>query len=281
MKKILIVSAVLLISSSELLAQKNTTINLTKGQKYIVENKITTKGSSEMQGQSIESDADVTSTFSIEIKDLTGDNYNMLNSVSAIKMNMNMMGQNINFDSENKEDMDGEIGSKLKNFINQPKAVVMNKSGDLIASNENDTSKNSEMEILLQQMGDPEAQGYGAKMAFFPLPKKIKAGDSWKDSTSEEGVTRVTNYTVKEIKGDTASVSIEGTENRDTKIEIQGMEVTTKTTGKFSGNEMIDRKTGVILQNTTTTDSIGSVNVMGQDVPMTAKVTSATTVKPK
>jgi hypothetical protein len=282
MKKIILVNAVALIISTGLFAQNTATINLTKGQKYIVENKITTKGSSEMQGQSIESNADVTSTYSIEIKDLNGNNYNMVNTISGIKMSMTMMGQDINFDSDKKEDMDGEIGSKLKNFINQPQSVVMNKSGDVIISNDNDSAKNSETALLLKQMGsDPKAEGYGAKMAFFPLPKKIKAGTSWKDSTSsEDGVTRVTNYTVKEVKEKTATISIEGTENRNSKVEVQGMEVTTKTTGKFSGEEMIDITTGIILQNNTTTDSTGSVSIMGQDVPMTAKVTSVTTVKP-
>ena len=48
---------------------------------------------------------------------------------------------------------------------------------------------------------DPETDGYGARMAFMPVPKKVKAGSSWKDSTSKDGVIRVTNYTVKEIKG--------------------------------------------------------------------------------
>ncbi len=288
MKKIIIVSVIVLFVSAGTFAQSNGTINLSKGQKYIVENRIITKGSSEMQGQTMESNTDVTSTYTIEVKDLNGTNYNMVNSISGIKMKMSMMGQDVNFDSDKKEDMDGEMGNKLKDFINQPKDVLMDKSGNVIVAKRTDTTKvneslikASETALLLKQMGnDPEGEGYGAKMAFMALPKKIKAGTSWKDSTSKDGVIRVTNYTAKDVKGNTATVSIEGTEKRDFKTEIQGMEVNTKTNGKFTGEEMVDVNTGVIIQNNTTTDTSGSVNVMGQDVPMSATITSVTTVKP-
>jgi len=258
-------------------------LNLPKGQKYTVENKVSTKSMSQMSGQSMESTADITSVYAIEVKDVTDNNYNMTNFISSIKMNMTAMGQNINFDSDKKEDMDGDIGRNLKNYINQPKAVVMDKSGNVIVSKQTDTSKASSMdqiEMMLKQMGDPEQQGYGAKMAFLPISKNFKQGTSWQDSTSGNGVTTATNYTIKEIKGTTATISISGTEKRDTKMEMQGMEINTKTTGKFTGEEDVDINTGVILQNNTSSDTSGTISVMGQEIPTTVKATSLTTVKP-
>ena len=284
MKKIIFFTAAMMGFSAGTFAQNGGIINLAKGQKYVVENKVTTKSTSEIQGQSMESNAAITSVYAIEVNDLNGDNYNMTNSISAIKMNMSSMGQSMNFDSDKKEDMDGEIGSKFKNYINQPKAVVMDKSGNVIilkqadTAKENDTSSQTEM-ILKQMDGDPAEQGYGAKMAFVPIPENAKPGTTWKDSTTEEGVTRVTNYSVKEIKGNTATISILGTEKRDTKMEMQGMEINTKTTGKFSGEEMIDVTTGVVLQNNLSADSAGTIYAMGQEIPTTATVTSVTTVK--
>ena len=284
MKKISLFIAAIFAVTTGTFAQNNGTVNLPKGQKYVVENKVTTKSTSEMQGQSMESNADITSVYAIEVKDLKDNNYNMTNSISAIKMNMSTMGQNINFDSDKKEDMDGEMGSTFKNYINQPKAVVMDKSGNVIVSKQTDTSKGNDAttqtEMILKQMGDPEQQGYGAKMAFLPISKNAKAGTSWKDSTSADGITRVTNYSVKEIKGNIATISISGTETRDTKMEMQGMEITTKTTGKFTGEENVDINTGVILQNNTSADASGKISVMGQEIPTTIKATTVTTVKP-
>ena len=258
-------------------------ITLIKGQKYIVENKITTTSTSEMQGQSMETNADITSVYNIEVNEVKDNTYNMTNKIAAIKMNMSTMGQNINFDSDKKEDMDGEMGSNLKDYINHPYPVVMDLSGKVIVQDKKDSIQNSapsQTEMMLKQMGDPEAQGYGAVFAFLAISKKTQQGNSWQDSTSKDGVTKVTNYTIKDIKENIATITVSGTETRDTKIEMQGMEIGTKTNGKFSGEETVDINTGVILQNNTTMDASGNISVMGQEIPTKVKATSVTTVKP-
>ena len=259
-------------------------VNLIKGQKYVVESKVTTSSASEMQGQSMETSADVTSVYNIEVNDIKDNNYNMTNKLGAIKMNMTTMGQNINFDSDKKEDMDGQMGSSLKDYINHPNKVIMDKSGNIILADKTDSAKKEEAQsptqMIIKQMGDPEQMGYGAKLAFVPISKKVKAGDTWQDSTSEDGVTKVTNYVVKDVTGNTATLSISGTENRDTKMEMQGMEINTKTNGKLSGEETVDINTGVILQNNSTIDASGNISVMGQEIPTKVKATTVTTVKP-
>ncbi|HSQ44394.1 MAG TPA: DUF6263 family protein [Ginsengibacter sp.] len=260
------------------------TVTLVKGQKYIIENKITTTSSSEMQGQSMETNADVTSTYDIEVNDIKDDNYNMINKLTAIKLNMATMGQNVSFDSDNKEDMNGDMGSSLKDYINHPNTVVMDKSGKVIVANKTDSAKENDAtsptQMMLKQIGDPEQQGYGAKMAFMPVSKTLKTGTAWKDSTSDNGITKVTNYVVKAINGNVATLSVSGTEMRDTKMEMQGMEINTKTKGTFSGEETVDITTGVILENNSTMDASGNISVMGQEIPTKVKAVSVTTVKP-
>lgn len=284
MKKIIICNTILFCCTTALFAQNNGSLNLSKGQKYMVENKVVTTSTSEAQGQSIESSADVTTTYKIDVTDAK-DNYKMTNVMSGMKMNMTTMGQNVTFDSEKKEDMDGNIGASLKNYLNQPNNVVMDKSGNIIAATKKDTAAKSEAtsaaEMMMQQMGsDPAKQGYGAKMAFMVLPKNAKVGTSWTDSVTENGITRVSNYSVKEISGKSATVAVSGTESRDSKMEMQGMEVNTKTKGKFSGEEVVDMTTGVILKNNSTADAAGNIYVMGQEIPTTIKATSVTTVSP-
>ena len=117
-------------------------------------------------------------------------------------------------------------------------------------------------------------------MAFLPVSKTLKTGTTWKDSTSDNGVTKVTNYSVKEISGKMATLSVSGTESRDTKMEMKGMEISTKTQGTFSGEETVDITTGVILQSNSTMDASGNISVMGQEIPTKVKAVSVTTVKP-
>jgi hypothetical protein len=278
MKKISLFATAAICFSSVAFAQNNNSLKLKKGQKYVVENKITTASSTEMQGQSMEVNVDVTSTYSIEVKDVVDNNYNLTNTVTGIKMNMTQMGQEMSYDSDKKEDSTNPIGSTLKDFINQPKNIVIDKSGKIIPQKTEE--KTDEVNIMSKQLGNLEATGYGANMAFESLPKDVKVGSAWSNKTDEDGIVKMTNYKVTAINGNIATISLDGTISSDTKMENQGMEITTKTTGKFTGEEKVDISTGVVQSNTSTIDASGIVGVMGQELPTSSKVTSTTTVKP-
>ena len=282
MKKITLFITAALVSSTALFAQNSNSINLKKGQKYSVQNVVSTKSTTEMQGQSMEANVDATTFYNIEVKDVAGDNYNLTNTVTGVKMSMSQMGQEMQFDSEKKEDLDGPIGGALKEYINQPKSVVVDKSGKVVpqASPEKpDTAAAGAASMFAKQLGNFEATGYGSGITFEPLPKDVKVGSTWSKTTTNEGVTTITNYVVKSISGDVATLTTSGTLTTDTKMEMQGMEITTKTAGKFSGEELVDVKTGVVQSNTSTFDTSGTIGVMGQELPTSAKVTTTTTVK--
>jgi hypothetical protein len=285
MNKILLLIELVLFASTISIGQTSSTLNLSKGQKYLVENKISTQNTQEVQGQSIESKADFSSSYNIEVKDVKGDNYNLTNTIKAVKVNASAMGQDLNFDSDKKEDLDGENGAELKKYINQPKDITIDKSGKVLNTKAPDTAAANPSQanmitmIMKQMVGDPEQGGYGANMAFEALPKNAKVGTTWADSSSNGGISRVTTYTIKEINGDKATIALEGTLITDVKSEMQGMEISTKTKGKFTGEDIVDIKTGVIQQRNSTMDASVTIAVMGQEIPNTTKVTSATTVK--
>ena len=274
MKKITLLLAGAICFATISNAQNNRTLKLEKGQKYVVENKLTTNSSTEVQGQAMESNADVATVYNIEVKDQKDNNINLSNTISNIKMTMTMMGQNINFDSDKKEDMDGNIGSTLKDYINQPKEVILDNSGNVMPSK--DTASASSIAKQL----DFDASGYGAELAFLALPKNLKVGDSWTDNnSSDSAIKKSITYTIKDISGNVATVSFTGTITTEKAMEQQGMEISTKTNGKTSGEEKVDIKTGVVQSNNSTTDASGTVTAMGQDFPTSTKITSSTTVK--
>ncbi|MGN6194942.1 MAG: DUF6263 family protein [Ginsengibacter sp.] len=274
MKKLQLIFAAAICFSTTSIGQSNGSLKLSKGQKYQVENTLQTNSSTDVQGQTMESKINVTSTYNIEVKDKANNNYNLSNTITHLLMDMTMMGNEINFDSNKPEDMNGEMGTALKDYINKPKDVVIDQTGKIISKDETDTSA----EGIAKQL-NLAATGYGAQMAFLALPENAKVGSNWTDSSNEGGVSRTTNYTIKDISGNIATVSFNGTVTSKTTMERQGMEVTSNTTGKFSGEEKVDTKTGVVQSNTTTGDATGTVSAMGQDFPMTSKVTSTTTVK--
>ncbi|MDE3212760.1 MAG: hypothetical protein KGM98_05960, partial [Bacteroidota bacterium] len=246
------------------------------------ENKITSNSSSEVMGQTMESNADVTTVYHIEVQNQQNKQYHMKNSIASIKMTMTSPAQSVSFDSDKKDDLDGPIGSAVKPYINQPQDVVMDETGNLIQNTDSSQASDSasQSENLLKQLGDPKQQGYGASMAFMTVPKNASVGTKWQDSTSNEGVTKVTQYEIKDLSGTVATVSMTGTEDRDTKMEMQGMEISTKTKGQFTGTGTVELSTGVVKQNTFTENAEGTVSVMGQDIPTKIKVTSTTSVSP-
>jgi hypothetical protein len=272
MKKILLIFAGAFCFSSATIGQTNQSLKLNKGEKYQVNNKLETTSSTDVQGQSMETKVNVSSTYNIVVKDKTDNNYNLTNTITHMVMNTSVMGTDINFDSDKKEDMDGQIGTALKEFINQPKDVVIDNTGKIISKDEADTS------AIAKQL-NLGATGYGAQLAFLALPKSAKAGATWTENSDENGIKRNTNYTIKSIDGNVATISFDGTVTTETTMEQQGMEVNSKTTGKFSGEEKVDVKTGVVQSNTTTGEATGTVSAMGQDFPTSTKITSTTTVK--
>ena len=84
MEKVILFFAAVVCFSTVTNAQKDASLKLVKGQKYQVENKLETTSSTEMQGQTMESKANITSTYNIDVTDKTDNNYNLTNTITHI-----------------------------------------------------------------------------------------------------------------------------------------------------------------------------------------------------
>ncbi len=285
MKRItLILFAFIFISTA--FAQNAGNINLTKGQKFSVDNKIIAVTTQTLMGQSMESNAELTTKYSIEVKDIKDNNYNLSNTFTKMKAKMSAMGNDVNFDSDKKEDMAGEYAASFKDIINQPKEVVIDKSGKILNSKKEEpkpvNAQPDIMKMMIEQLlGDPEETGYGVNLAFVSTPSKISTGYNWTDSSNKEGIQISTTYTVKEIKGTDAVITITGILNTDAKSQMQGMDIVNKSKGNLKGEEILDITTGVIKERTTTLESAGTISIesQGLEIPMTTKVTFVSSVK--
>ena len=123
MKKVKLIFATIICFSTATIGQSNGSLKLTKGEKYQVDNKIETTSSTDVQGQSMESKLNITSTYNIDVKDKANTNYNLTNTITHMLIDMSMMGTEINFDSNKPDDMNGQMGSTLKDYINKPKII--------------------------------------------------------------------------------------------------------------------------------------------------------------
>lgn len=277
MKKIISLLCISGFVSTLCFAQTKNPLNLSKGQKYLVETKVETTSTTEVPGQTIDAKINVSTTYNIEVKDKST-NYNLSNTISNMKMNMSMMGQEMNFDSDKPEDMTSETGTALKDYINKPQDVEMDNTGNII-QNKSADSASANTGMFAKQVEAMKQSGYGTQFAFQSLPKDLKVGLTWSEKSDMGGISKSTDYTVKEINGNIATISLSGSISTQLTGEQQGMEVSTKTSGKFTGEEKIDITTGVILSNITTGDQKGTIEAMGNEMPTTSKATTTTTIK--
>jgi hypothetical protein len=265
-------------------AQNNgTKLILVKGQKLQIDNVVKSLTNMDMMGQSMEMTSDASMTHQVEVKDTKAANYTVASTITKITSSGNAMGQAYTFDSDKKEDLESEIGKAMKGELNVTHEADFNTSGNVVSEKAAATAEaqkgNAMMDMMKNLTGGGSDDGGGAGEIFQVLPKGKKPGDSWTDSTIAEGSKTYKTYTLKEIKGNDAILTLSGTQSTNKKIEQQGMEVNVTMESKLSGESTVDLTTGIVKQKSLVMDGAGNADAMGQAIPITTKITSSTIVK--
>lgn len=257
---------------------------LGKGQQLNQTTQVNTNMTQEMMGQAME--IKITSNFDnlMEVKDATPSGYAVANTLKHVTMNFNGMGQEQSFDSDKQEDMDGQMGSAFKGKINHPSEFTVGKDGTITSVKKTDTAAadaGGMMGSMINgSMADEKEGAMFTALANIPA-KGIKVGESWRDSVSSDKDKSVTTYTLKEVKGNSALVSMDGTVTVNREFEQQGMTMQMVMKGTTSGEYSFDPASGIITSRKAVTKANGTVEVMGQSVPVTVETTVVSNVTRK
>lgn len=255
-------------------AQENPVLHLDVGETYVLTSSMENKTITNAMGQEIVALINSTSTYQLEVKEKTDSVYHLTSTLTHMKMSASNMGQEMTYDSDS-ADSGNPIGAGFAPYINKPQGVRITTSGRILK--DTNAVEESDVTSAIQQM---ENSGYGAKIAFEPLPAKLDVGDTWTlNNSGQEGITRHTMYSVTAIEGNTATISYTGTMKSDITMERQGMEISTNTEGKFTGEERVNTKTGMVISSTTNVKTTGTVNAMGNEFPVDADIKITTQVK--
>lgn len=280
----LLLGTSLIINASASAQSSSGKLTLASGQKFQIDNNIQSVINQEMMGQSIEIKIDANLVHQVEVKDKKDNSFLLTSTLTRLSTKGEAMGQALNFDSDKKEDMETETGKAVKDQLNVTKEVEINENAKVIngVKIENKPSAGGQLMDMVNNMtGGGSDESHGANAAFEILPAGKKAGDSWSDSTITDEVKTYRNYTIKEVKGNDATIILTGTQTTRKKVEQQGMEIDVKMEGKLSGEGVVDIATGIIRERTTIIDGTGSAEMMGQSIPVTTKVTTKTSVTSK
>ncbi len=260
-------------------------VSLAKGQQYEQVSLVNMNISQEMMGQVMEMKMESTTNNVVEVKEASNNSYLVANTMKRMQMNMTGV-QEVKFDSDKKEDMDSQMGEALKDKIGKTSELVLNSQG-IITEVKNKPAKDDAavaggmMGNMLGQDGSEEKEGANfSALANLPV-KGAKVGESWTDSVVDKDIKVFTTYTLKEIKGKDGVVSMSGNMNVNRDMEQQGMTLQISMQGTILGEYIFDVATGIIKSKKANTKATGTVEAMGQSIPMTIDTTVTSTISKK
>jgi hypothetical protein len=281
MKKLLLLSATAFMLMNSY-AQSGKLV-LEKGQKLTIENNVKAITNMEMMGQSMESTNESKTIQQAEVNELTASGYAISATVTKLVTSGSAMGQTFSFDSDKKEDLESETGQVLKSQLNVKKEMEFSNSGalTLVKKAETTTTEDSNpMAAMMKSMsGMAPDESNGVSDAIMVIPAQIKQGDTWQDSVISDGMKITRTYTLKELSGGNAKVTLTGMQKVDKKMEMQGMEIGIAIESKMTGELIVDANTGIVKQRTINMEGAGNADAMGQAIPLTTKITITGTVK--
>lgn len=261
-------------------------LSFQKGQKLEMVTKINTLVSIEMMGQAMDTKIEATVTRLFDVADVTA-------GVATIEHKMKRMQMNIEapmagaqtFDSENEADMKGEGGKAMEKALKNKYTVSVDAMGKVTAikADDDNPNKTGAAPQATDMFGGSMGQQAGAVLPkvgdaseFKILPnREVSKGETWTDSTKGTKAT----YTIADITSTDVIINFTEEGKTERKQEANGMELKITTKDKTTGKITLDAKTGLLKEKTGVTDSQGTMEIMGQEAPMTTKTTTTTTTK--
>lgn len=268
MKKILLIASLVAVYTTQ--AQN---IKLEAGKKITV----VTTNNMDMDmsiAGSMKSEASATSV--INVVSVDGDKYNITCTNTKLKSSQDAMGQSMNFDSDKKEDLDSEIGKELGKNVNKAIELILNKNnGVVVSKNKNDEEDGNPMKEVMASAGGNSAESIVSN-TFFVIPAGKKVGDSWVDSSSEAGMKRIKTIQYKSLNADVATLNVSTVVKGTMSKETQGMQMEITINGTTDAAIEVNTTNSIVKKNTSKGEVNGSIDVMGQSVPITMKINNTT-----
>ena len=275
------VSLISLAVAAVAFSQPTGKIKIAIGQKIVVENTTDIQASLAM-GMELTSTS--TSVNTLEVKSSTPNNYIISNTLTKLKMNTNMMGQPTNYDSENKAGNNEEMSKVFDDKLNMPVDITIDNTTGLAVvekkkQKQADVDETNATADLMKIFSDNASEDAIVSGAFEMVPKGKSVGESWADTATSKDMKTIRTYTLKSVSGNEAVIQANVVSTAVNKLNFQEMEFEVKSETKTNGEIITDISTGLVKKRTSIADITGSIQMMGQDMPISAKATSTNIYK--
>lgn len=251
-------------------------VNQPAGKQLKVSTKITAKIGQEMMGQKIDIEMNSTSTDSVSVKSETKGSFNLSKTPVALTMHINAMGKDVDFDSNKKEDMEGEMGQKMAEKLNVPVDVTVYENGQIKLQNPSQEGSAADAMGSLMPLNNDSTAIAGIFLP--PAPQTIKPGETWKDSVTTPEMSNVNVYTFDKIENNIAIINYTSLTNTSGTTTANGMEVKVKMKTEATGVLKVNTKTGLVIERKADMKLDGTSEVMGMQIPITGTSSALITI---
>jgi len=247
---------------------------LPAGTKFKVVTESNNITSMSMMGQDIELSNGSKVYQNFELKSVTGAGYQLATSITRIAGSISAMGNEQSYDSED--------ASLKSNRMAAEQLKVLNKQIDYTIENNKVVNTVSETgsEVLKALIAQSNGTADQAKY-FLTLPAaSIKPAYQWSVVDNKPDAASESLFVIAEVTATDISVNVLTNVKLATTLNQNGMEIKQNTQGTIKLKRIYDAKTGLLKSETGTGGLKGTMNVMGQDAPIDAKVTTKSSVVP-
>jgi len=258
-----------------------------KGQKLEVTTQVASVATQELMGQTMDINVAATLNHSYDVEDVTPSGAVIEHKVKRLQLSFDGMGQSEKFDSENEADMKGELGKGAEKSIKNKYTMTVDGNGNVVTVKADDDNPNTPggsddmMSQMLSQLSlglDMPKAGDATPFKILPASGTFAKGFTWTDSLNKNGEKGFTKYTITDVTNNEILIDLSGQVTSSKEQEAQGMQMTVNMDSKLAGKITLDRQSGLLKQRAVTTEGSGSVEVAGQSIPVTNKVTVTTSV---
>lgn len=243
----------------------------------------------EVMGQSMDINVSSTIVRSFDVEDVSNGTARIEHKIKRLQFGFDVMGQQQSFDSDKEEDLKGEMGKSLEKSLKNKYSMMVDAGGKIVSVKPDDDNPNKSAEekdpndmmgnMMAQFAEGLEMPKAGDDIALKVSTKgKLTKGQSWTDSLP--GIEKGTlTYTVADVTGADVLIDYisEGSTQRSQEVG-QGVTMDVNMKSKTTGKITLDKKTGLLKQRTIESQGSGTMEVSGQSIPMSSKVSGTITV---
>lgn len=275
---------------------------LEKGQIILVRTEMNNNSFQTAGAQVINFKVNGTAIHRYTVTNVTSDQTTLHHEMLEILFSFEGMGQKKNFDSKNEEDMKGPFGAYFKDLLSRVYDIIIDTNGQTRSwsAYADPTPKPDDNIITIIDMLKPLTQlaslssvpatstsplpnnGFFSILPVDPFPHspelKYVPSKTWEYSVDGENEKSKTIYTLISFTDSTILVDFLRIGTTHFKSERMGRITSTNLNIEEKGKIIADRKTGILKELTSTTDSNGTTEAMGGTVPVNGKISLITSV---